>query len=195
MCVSGTRSLLTECTSNSKCNGGLYLQRHLWRCCTQQHMTQWLQWYTSHDEISTLYYDCFVPIQVSGAGAKKRSETRSSKTKNFPFKRSKPHKPAEPMAIPTAPLGHALLESSTPKLSLQVFLDYTCPHCKRLYINLHENVLPFCASSAVLRDQVRLHAFTHVQPWHAQGSLSTYSLTCIPTLHNVLGPCALSHTV
>mmetsp|Transcript_5615 Transcript_5615/g.11863 ORF Transcript_5615/g.11863 Transcript_5615/m.11863 type:complete len:208 (-) Transcript_5615:62-685(-) len=73
------------------------------------------------------------------------------------------------MSSPARPLGHVLIQSPAPALTLQVFTDYTCPFCARMWKRLVSEVIPWM--NATFPKQISLVAYTMPQPWHPQGTI------------------------
>jgi hypothetical protein len=87
---------------------------------------------------------------------------------------------------PAVPLGHLWCWPSPapePFLVLEVFVDYCCPFCARIFKRLTEEVIPAFNGDSTPR--IKLIFQQLPQPWHPQSSLMHESVCAIRHLYGI----------
>jgi len=70
--------------------------------------------------------------------------------------------------LPSAPLGHRYGNIAAP-VRIDVYLDFTCPFSKKMFLTLHDKLLPYLKEHHPNR--VLITEFNQIQPWHPASSL------------------------
>lgn len=73
--------------------------------------------------------------------------------------------------LPKARLGFPF--GSARAVTIDVFLDLTCPFCKKAYTTLYKDIQP------MIKEQVGLNLFPYPQPWHFQSNLLAKAMIAV----------------
>ena len=88
-----------------------------------------------------------------------------------------------PVKIPNGRMGARLYkESATPKLTIEVFLDYCCPFSAKMFATLYDEVLPPAGSEC----DVELVVQNVPQPWHPQSAIMHEVALAVKKVHEPL---------